>query len=75
MSLADELLHDLEDDEVLEEEVPSNFESMDCVPNETNLLLTQKQYSSVQSLTKIFGSNELKRIIEEIVRRQSNSGN
>ncbi|XP_075590937.1 pre-mRNA processing factor 31 isoform X2 [Dermatophagoides farinae] len=72
MSLADELLADLEDDEVFDDDEQSNLESMEVVPNETNFESTQKQYSSVRSLTKIIGSDELKRIMAEINSRQSN---
>lgn len=75
MSLADELLADLEDDEVFDDDEQSNLESMEVVPNETNFESTQKQYSSVRSLTKIIGSDELKRIMAEINSRQSNDGN
>lgn len=75
MSLADELLADLEDDEVFDDDDQSNLESMEIVPNESNLESTQKQYASVRSLTKIIGSDELGRIIAEINGRQSNDGN
>lgn len=73
MSLADELLADLEDDEVFDDDEQSNLESMEIFPNESNLESTQKQYSSVRSLTKIIGSDELGRIITEINSRQSNN--
>ena len=76
MSLADELLADLEDDEVLDDD----FET-ETVPdvglagqNESNLESMQKQYASVRNLATIIDSDDLKRVMNEINARQSNDG-
>ena len=68
MSLADELLADLEEDDVLNDFHSNSNE----LPNESNFENTQKQYSSVRTLAKIIDSDELKRVIYEITQRQSN---
>ncbi|KAF7495732.1 U4/U6 small nuclear ribonucleoprotein Prp31 [Sarcoptes scabiei] len=69
MSLADELLADLEDDDVPEDESLINLE---IVPDKQNLESTQRQYSSVDLLTKIIGSDELAKAIDEINFRRKN---
>lgn len=71
MSLADELLADLEDDDVPEDESLINLE---IVPDKQNLESTQRQYSSVDLLTKIIGSDELAKAIDEINFRRKNDG-
>lgn len=80
MSLADELLADFDDDEVPEDECPNKkFKSLndeesnhETNVDELSLDTPSKLYLSVRSLTKVIGSDDLKRIIEEINSRQSN---
>lgn len=67
MSLADELLADLEDDDVLEEE---DFEA-EPVLVDGQAESTQKQYTSVRNLATIIDSEELKRVMTEVSARQS----
>lgn len=67
MSLADELLADLEDDDVLEEE---DFEAEPMLVD-GQAESTQKQYTSVRNLATIIDSEELKRVMTEVSARQS----
>lgn len=69
MSLADELLADLEDDDVLEEDFEAEPMLVDGVVAHKES--TQKQYSSVRNLATIIDSEELKHVMDEIGSRQS----
>lgn len=69
MSLADELLADLEDDDVLDEDFEAEPMLVDGVGDHKES--TQKQYSSVRNLATIIDSEELKRVMVEIGSRQS----
>ena len=71
MSLADELLADLEDDEFVDDNFQSDSKQNDSLI-ESNLESTQKQYSSVRYLAAIIDSDELARIMSELNSRQNN---
>lgn len=73
MSLADELLADLEDDEILDD-VQSNSNSNELPDSEPSLESTAKQYTSIRTLATVIESEELERVMNEIKNRQSNDG-
>lgn len=76
MSLADELLADLEDDETIEDEFAPGIDPNEALygaegGQQQNLLeSTSRQYASVKALTKVIDSDELKRIMAEINSRE-----
>lgn len=76
MSLADELLADLEDDEAFEDDFQADLPGPAGAveSQQTSLESTQKQYSSVRALAKVIDSDDLKRVMSEIGRRQCNDG-
>lgn len=74
MSLADELLADLEEDEPLDEDFQTDTQQDEFSQAESNLDSVQKQYSSVRNLATIIDSEELKRVMIEIDSRHNNDG-
>lgn len=70
MSLADELLADLEDEDTIEDEFPPGFDPKEALydgrQQQNQLETTSRQYASVKALTKVIDSDELKRIMAEI---------
>ncbi|KAJ6225822.1 hypothetical protein RDWZM_004367 [Blomia tropicalis] len=73
----DELLADLEDDDVdLDDQYatePNNdFNQLDDSPMDQSTSNSSKQYTSVRSLATLIDSDDLKRVMTEISKRQSN---